>query len=107
MQIFVCVVNKTKDINMKLLEPIKIKCKECFSSNLMKDSELPKPEICKYERNLGYETCYTLSIISNCKTCNNSFVIGINIFEYPAGILNYVDIVTSGCLFFNKAKFEL
>lgn len=92
---------------MIIKEGAKVKCKKCNKLHDISPEKFEGPETSSDERSMGYETQYIWEFESNCDKCNNELKITIEGYEYPAGILNYQEFSSEGCIIIDEPSLEV
>jgi|WetSurMetagenome_2_1015567.scaffolds.fasta_scaffold199474_2 restriction system protein len=92
---------------MIIIEGTRVKCKKCSKLHDISPEEFEGPETSSDERSMGYETQYIWEFEFNCDKCNNDLKITIEGYEYPAGILNYQEFNSEGCIIIDEPSLEV
>lgn len=88
---------------MKIVSPLRVKCKKCgFSFEMEDEMEC----VSTYERNMGTEYEYEAVCTMSCPECDEDVFAKISAWEYPEGAVNHTDLFTDGVEIIENPNFE-
>lgn len=74
---------------------IKVRCLECRESQSIKVNHVGTE---KEQRTMGFEYEHEFTGEINCDKCGENLKLLITVYEYPKGIVNYIDIADENCV---------
>jgi len=74
---------------------VRVRCLECRNEHFI-NMEFIKTD--KQQRSISFEYEHTFKGKLKCSNCGEKMKLKIMIYEYPKGILNYIDIGNKSCL---------
>ncbi len=82
-------------MNLKCNGQLKVKCNKCGHINTIESDDVFF-EVDTTNRSQGVEKCHSSKIEIDCTKCGADISIEYNIWEYPIGIINKVEINIEG-----------
>ena len=81
-------------------------CKKCNSTNSVPSSWFDLEPISRMDRGMGLETYYLGELEVDCNNCESNISIELHAFEYPQGVINNVQMNSTGAAITQVAEVE-
>ena len=94
-------------MNLKCNGQLEIKCDKCGHIITIDCHDLPFDVVETQEGNMGTEKCHSADYEFDCPHCGNKISIKYDIWEYPDGSINNVDIEITGGTVVQECNFSM
>jgi len=70
---------------------VNFECEDCGEGGNVNIDEFDIEHVSSHERQMGAENAYELYLDENCKECGSHLHFEFHVYEYPDGVINYVE----------------
>ncbi|KAF1242509.1 hypothetical protein B8V60_06965 [Streptococcus agalactiae] len=98
-----------QEAEIKAISDLSIQCTKCRFKNIIECNEINNTiiKISSIEQSMGFRTTYQTHSTRNCRHCNNKMDILIFFDEYPALVIDSIQLIQhSGCRIISLPQFE-
>ena len=91
-------------MKLRIKDPVELFCAKCRKKIIVNLEEVRyEADICD-NRSMGPEIQHTLWYNGDCPFCKLVYYFSIDAFEYPEGLINFVDYDTNGASWWKNNK---